>query len=348
MAARGETLGGLRFGGLPSNGILLGPDTGTSAGGGDPSPQTSDMLRVFNTDFTNFDAATIQEARERQVLAGRVILILGVGPRGMGGAAAKEVALQGATVVVSSRADKDGNPKNQDMQDFVKTLGKNASWIGSDVAGLITHPDTGKVTYDSQRVIQEVAAETAYGRLDGLIITSGDIQNTGAFQKVTRDRTVEIYEQDALGPMFAIMAAADHMTKQNPPAGRIAVVGSISGAGNGFQIEYSMAKAAIHAGVIALGKELDFWRERAESKGRTRPEVFVNALAPGLVTTPPIEKYRQEIRDGIVRTSGAERELHPGEPGSMLAKLMGQYAGEINGQVIPMLGRGEIPSWLAA
>ncbi len=307
------------------------------------------MLRVFNPDITGFNATTIQEARERQVLANRVFLILGSGPLSMGGAAAREIILQGGTAVLSSRENENGDPRNPKMLEFVKQLGGKAEWRGCDVARLITvADDKGREAemFDSRRVIMQVAA--AHNRLDGLIVASGSMENTASFRRIKRERAQEIYTDGAEGPMFAVLAAADQMIRQNPQSGRIAVVGSISGRGNAFQIEYSMAKAALHAGVTALADELDILKQAAIAKGREPHDIQVNAIAPGLVDTPLVTPLSAEIRQGIVTKSGAERELHPGEPGSMLAFLMGPYADGINGQVIPMLGRGEIPSWLAA
>ena len=316
---------------------------------GTPTPDTRlESARIFNPDITGFTADTIQEAREKQILSGNIILVLGAGPSSMGGAAARELALQGATVIVSSRPDEEGNPRNPTMKDFVDTLGGNAEWRACDVAGLVTDPKTGKEVFDSQRVIQQVASEGdgGHGKLDGLIVASGEIRSA-PYPRVTRETMAEMHHHDFMGPMFAVLAAVKQMRAQTPKGGRVAVIGSIAGAGNAFQVEYSSAKAALAAGVKSLAGELDFGRQRALEKNRPSEDIFVNVLAPGLVDTPPIRReHSQEQIDGILQLSGADRMMEPGEPGAMLAYLMGPYAGETSGQVIPIIGRGEVPSWL--
>lgn len=330
---------------------LLYPDTGVLPGGAEQqvAKPLELSLQVFNPDITGFNAQTIREARENQVMQGKVILALGAGPKGMAGAAARELILQGAFVVVSSRMTDSGEPKSSGMREFLEKLGPNAQWMGSNVAAWISVTnDRGKKVemYDGQRLVRQVAKER--GRLDGLIVGSGDMQNTWSYKKVEPEKVREILLKDAEGPMFAAITAAEIMQSQNPAGGKIAGIGGASGIGNAFQIEYSMAKGAFHAGIRALADELNILNQRALEKGRPPHNIEVNAIAPGLVDTPLVAGLSPEVRAGIVTKMGADRELDAGEPGAMLAYLMGPYSDGITGQVIPMFGRGEIPTWLAA
>src|SRR5271154_6141247 len=84
---------------------------------------------------------------------GKIVLVTG-GNSGIGLAAAKRIAEEGATVIITGR---DG----EKLKKAVQTLGKQVEGIVSDVAKLS----------DIESLYQQIKAK--YGRLDGLFANAG-------------------------------------------------------------------------------------------------------------------------------------------------------------------------------
>jgi 3-oxoacyl-[acyl-carrier protein] reductase len=107
--------------------------------------------------------------------------------------------------------------------------------------------------------------------------------------------------------------------------GRIVTVTSISGLiGNRGQVNYAAAKAGLHGATKALALEL-------APRGIT-----VNAVAPGLVSTPTTERLFDA--DTIARLVPMKRAGAPSEVGSMVAYLVSDAASYLSGQIISVNG----------
>jgi 3-oxoacyl-[acyl-carrier protein] reductase len=107
--------------------------------------------------------------------------------------------------------------------------------------------------------------------------------------------------------------------------GRIVTVTSVSGLiGNRGQVNYAAAKAGLHGATKALALEL-------APRGIT-----VNAVAPGIVSTPETERLFDA--DTVARLVPMKRAGAPSEVGSMVAYLVSDAASYLSGQIISVNG----------
>jgi 3-oxoacyl-[acyl-carrier protein] reductase len=107
--------------------------------------------------------------------------------------------------------------------------------------------------------------------------------------------------------------------------GRIVNISSISGLmGNRGQVNYAAAKAGLHGATKALALEL-------ASRGIT-----VNAVAPGIIASPAIEKVFDP--DTIAGLVPMKRAGNPEEVASLVSYLVSDAAAYISGQIISLNG----------
>lgn len=107
--------------------------------------------------------------------------------------------------------------------------------------------------------------------------------------------------------------------------GRIITITSVSGVmGNRGQVNYAAAKAGLHGATKALALEL-------ASRGIT-----VNAVAPGLVSTPTTESLFDA--ETIARLVPMKRAGVPEEIASVVGFLASEAASYISGQIISVNG----------
>ena len=269
------------------------------------------------------------------LLDGQVAIITGAG-RGIGAAAARLFAAQGASVVVS---DRDAEPAEAVVAEITAAGGTAMA-----VPGDITDP-----AFPEQLV---AAAITAYGKLNVLVNNAGYTWD-GMAHKMTDEQFMAMIEVHNLAPLRMIRAAAPCMreaAKQEKGEGRepeprcIINVSSVAGLhGNNGQINYSAGKAGIVGMTKTLAKEWGPFGIRC------------NAVAFGFIDTrltqakesgEVIKQGDKEIPLGVpshlrdmalmviplVRTGSAEEAA-----GGMLL-LASPYASYITGHVLEVTG----------
>ena len=187
-------------------------------------------------------------------LAGKVAIVTGAS-KGIGAAIAKQLAAEGASVVVnysSSKADGEKVVKE------IKKLGGKAIAVQAN----LSKPE------EISGLFSE--AKEAFGRLDVLVNNAG-IYEFMPLDKVTADHFHKQFSVNVLGLLLASQAAAQHFGKTRGSIINISSV--VSTLGIPESSVYSGTKGAVDSMTRALASELG-------PRG-----IRVNAIRPGMVVT---------------------------------------------------------------
>jgi len=269
------------------------------------------------------------------LLAEKVAIVTGSG-RGIGAAAAKLFAAQGAHVIVT---DIDLEPA-QAIADEIKSMGGNALAIAADVT------DAGS--------IEELVGQTVstYGGIDILVNNAGYTWD-GMSHKMDDDQWQAMLDVHLTAP-FRIMRAcvpymrevAKHEIKENGQAKprKIINVSSTTGTrGNVGQVNYAAGKAGIIGVTKTLAKEWGSFN------------IQVNAVAFGFIETRLTqadeegdftERDGQKIKLGIPDTMRqmammmipAGRAGTPDEAAGPLLFFASEFSNYVSGQVLEVTG----------
>jgi 3-oxoacyl-[acyl-carrier protein] reductase len=200
-------------------------------------------------------------------LSGKIALVTGA-TGGIGGAIARSLHAQGATVVLSGT-------REAVLADLAKELGERAFFAAANlsdpesVGGLVAR-----------------AEEAADGPLDILVANAG-ITKDGLLMRM-KDEDFQSVIQINLESYFRLTrAAVKGMMKRL--SGRIIGVTSVVGVtGNPGQTNYSASKA----GMIGFSKSL---AQEVGSRGIT-----VNCIAPGFIASPMTDVLNDQQREAIL------------------------------------------------
>lgn len=188
-------------------------------------------------------------------LDGKVAVITGSG-RGIGKAAAKLFAQEGACVVVS---DIDRDPAEETAREIAAAGGKAAVYVGD-----LRKPEEAQKLMDT--------AVEKFGKLDILVNNAGIIRDA-LVNKMTDEQWNVCLDINLRTSFNCTRAAAKYMMKQGHN-GRVIFISSLAGLmGNMGQVNYSAAKG----GQIAMAKTL--------AKEWARFGIKCNAIAYGGVHT---------------------------------------------------------------
>jgi len=201
------------------------------------------------------------------MLKNKIALVTG-GGKGIGAAIAKEMASQGATVIVNYSRSEEAAKK---VQSEIRSNGGKADIFRCDVS------DYNSVKAMIGDIIQH------YGRLDILVNNAGIVKD-GLMKETDFDKVIEI---NLKGTFNCIQNVARQMLKQR--YGRIINMSSVVGIyGNAGQVNYAASKAGIIGLTKAAAKELG-------SRGIT-----VNAIAPGFIQTDMTGGLNQELKEKML------------------------------------------------
>ena len=200
-------------------------------------------------------------------LSGKIALVTGA-TGGIGGAIARSLHAQGATVVLSGT-------REAVLADLAKELGERAFFAAANVADAVSVDGLGAR-----------ADEAAGGPLDILVANAG-ITKDGLLMRM-KDEDFQSVIQINLESYFRLTrAAVKGMMKRR--SGRIIGVTSVVGVtGNPGQTNYSASKA----GMIGFSKSL---AQEVGSRGIT-----VNCIAPGFIASPMTDVLNDQQREAIL------------------------------------------------
>jgi len=248
-------------------------------------------------------------------LRGRVALVCGAS-RGLGYAAAMELAREGANVVLVARAEKD----------IAEAADRIASETGSQALGVaadVAHKDAAARMVD--------ATVTKFGRLDVLVNNAGG-PSAGTFDTLDDEAWSQAVELNLMSTVRFSRAAIPQMRQGR--WGRIINITSISVK---QPVAGLMLSNSVRAAVVGMAKTL---ADEVASEG-----ILVNNVCPGFIETDRsrsllkgrAEKagtsYEQQL-DKLAESIPLGRMGQPEELAALIAFLASERAGYITGATI--------------
>ena len=238
-------------------------------------------------------------------LAGKTALVTGA-TGGIGGAVARALHAQGATVVLSGT-------REAVLADLTKELGDRAHFATANLS-------------DPESVDNLVnAAETAAGAPLDILVANAGITKDGLLMRM-KDEDFQSVLQINLESYFRLTrAAVKGMMKRR--SGRIIGVTSVVGVtGNPGQTNYSASKA----GLIGFSKSL---AQEVGSRGIT-----VNCIAPGFIASPMTDVLNDQQREAILGRIPAGRLGTGDEIAAAAVYLSSNEAAYVTGQTLHVNG----------
>ena len=187
-------------------------------------------------------------------LADQVAIVTGAS-KGIGAEIAKQLAAEGANVVVNYASSKEGADR---VVDEIAKRGGKAIAVQADVA--------------KKNDIQRLFAETknAFGRLDILVNNAG-VYQFAPLEEITEEEFHREFNTNVLGMMLATQEALKHF---GPEGGSVINIGSLaSSLTPPTAVVYNATKGAVDAITRTLAKELG------------PRKIRVNSINPGMVIT---------------------------------------------------------------
>ncbi len=238
-------------------------------------------------------------------LSGKTALITGASG-GIGGAIARRLHAQGATVVLSGT-------RAEALESLKSELADRAHIAPCNLA------DTASVEALPK------AAEAAAGAPIDILVNNAGITRDNLFMRMKDDEWDQVIAVNLSAVFRLSRAVLRGMMKKR--WGRIVSITSVVGVtGNPGQGNYAAAKA----GIVGMSKSL-----AAEVASRN---ITVNCIAPGLIATPMTDALTVEQRSAILGRIPVGRMGEPNDVAAAVVYLASDEAGYITGQTLHING----------
>jgi 3-oxoacyl-[acyl-carrier protein] reductase len=243
-------------------------------------------------------------------LAGKVAVVTGAS-KGIGAAIAKNLAAEGAAVVVNYATSKPGADK---VVAEITGAGGRAVAVQGDVAKKA----------DIERLFQET--KQAFGPVDVLVNNAG-IYEFAPLEQITEEHFHKQFNLNVLGLLLTTQAALPYF---NPAGGSVVNLSSlVSTLAPPYASVYSATKGAVDVITISLSKELGARKIR------------VNAVRPGLVETEGTHTSgftSGEFHDQYIKGAPLGRIGQPQDIASAVTFLASDDASWITGETLLVSG----------
>jgi NAD(P)-dependent dehydrogenase (short-subunit alcohol dehydrogenase family) len=246
------------------------------------------------------------------ILDGKVAIITGAGS-GIGQATSRIFAREGAKLVLADVVEEGGNRTLKLVQD----LGAQAVFVKCDVAKMA----------DVEATVAK--AVQTYGRLDCAFNNAGIEGQRGETHECSEENWARVIAIDLTGVWLCMKAELAQMLKQGG-GGAIVNTSSIAGLTGGAGLP---AYIASKHGVAGL--------TRAAALEYGRHNIRVNAVCPGPIRTPMLNKLLKRRDDAEAKLARAEPLRRLGEPseiGETVAWLCSDRASFVHGLPMPVDG----------
>jgi len=247
-------------------------------------------------------------------LTGKVAVVTGAS-KGIGAAIAKQLAADGARVVVNYATSREG--ASQVVKEITEA-GGDAIAVGASIP--------------REAEIEKLFAETrkAYGKVDILVNNAG-VYAFGPIEEVTADEYRRQYDTNVLGLLLTTKAALPHFPREG---GAIVNVSSVvSALAPPAASVYASTKGAVDTITKTLAKEL------------APRNIRVNAVNPGLVITEGVQAAGiagSEFEKGAVASTPLGRAGQPDDIAPPVSFLASDEARWITGETIFVSGGAAI------
>jgi len=231
---------------------------------------------------------------------------------GIGRAVAVELAAGGRRVVVHYNASE---TEARDVVREIEGSGGEASLVGGDVS------DADEVG----RMAGEI--EDRYGRLDVLVNNAGSLVERRKLSAMTEDLWDRVMDVNLKSVYLVSLAVLPLMKRRG--RGKIINMTSVAarnGGGPG-SVAYATAKGGVSTLTRAMAKEL------------VSENILVNAVAPGVITTPFHDRFTPpDVRENLKNTIPMGREGTPEETAGVVAFLASPASDYLVGEIIEVNG----------
>ena len=251
-------------------------------------------------------------------LAGKVVLITGAST-GIGAAAARAFAAVGARVVVHYNASRE--PAEQVVAD-IKAKGGSAALAGGDVM----------LEADIKRIVAESLAAFG-GRIDVLVNNAGGMLGRVKVEDYTLEHIQRVLMLNCTQIALFMREVVPVMRRQK--SGNVINVTSIAArhGGGGGAILYAGAKGFVST--VTRG-----WAKEVVGDG-----IRVNAISPGVITTPFHDRYSTADQLKAMQATVPMNRLGSADEcaGTLLYLASDAMSGYVTGQIIEINGGQLMP-----